>query len=107
MPRVAARAVATSCCWPMVRIGQQCAGRQLEAEIVEQPSDLRAPWRRCCKRPNAGLLVAEEKIRGDGQMRAEHDLLMHGVDAESDRLVRRRESDGSPLPEDLAAAARI
>ena len=44
-------------------------------------------------------LVAEKKIGGDGQMRAEHDFLMDGVDADADRFMRVRQADRLTLPQ--------
>ena len=54
----------------------------------------------------AHVLVAEEEIGGDGQMRAQHHFLVDRIDAEVDRFVRGRQRDRLAFPVDLAAAAR-
>ena len=86
--------------------GEKGAGGQIEAELVEQLLAL-AHHRAVLQHAEAHLLVAEKEIGRHGQMRAEHDLLVDGVDADADRLVRTGERDGLALPEDFAAAARV
>ena len=107
MPRSAARAVATSCCWPMVRRGEHRVGGHSEAEIVEQRLPRRANHRPMLQQAKPRKFVAQEQVGGDRQMPAEHDLLMHRVDAQLDRVVRRIQRHRRALPEDLAGAARI
>ena len=105
VPRIAARAVAMSCCWPMVRLESGAAAGKLEAEIVEDRLRL-ANHGAVLQEAEAPSLLAEEHVGGDGQVRAEHDLLMHGVDAALDGVVRRREDDGPAFPEYLAGGRR-
>ncbi|MCY1303392.1 hypothetical protein D9M70_530970 [compost metagenome] len=77
------------------------AGRQIEAEIVEHA---------LCRIGHGALahqavaidLVAEEHVGRHGQVGAEHDLLVHGVDAAFDRLLWRAELDGFAAPDDFA-----
>ena len=59
------------------------------------------------EQPAAHLLVAEEDVGRDRQMRAQHDFLMHCVDAEADRLVRIGQRDRLAAPEHLARGARM
>ena len=101
VPRVEARAVATSCCWPIVRLDRGGARGQREADVVE---DLLAGLDHAAvtQQAEARLLVAEEEIGGHRQMRAKHHLLVHGVDAEADRLVGGGERDRAAFPQDLA-----
>src|ERR1700722_8669750 len=40
-------------------------------------------------------------------MRAKHDFLMDGVDADADRLMRARQRDGLAFPVDIAARSRM
>ena len=54
----------------------------------------------------AGILLAEEHVGRDGEVAAEHDLLMHGVDAERHRLMRGRQCCRLALPDDIAGGAR-
>ena len=64
--------------------------RQVEAEIVEDL--LRFPDHGpLLQEAEAGVLLAEEHVGRDRQMAAQHDLLMHGIDAERHRLMRRRQ----------------
>ena len=55
----------------------------------------------------AHLLVAEKDFGGDGEVWAEHDFLVKGVDAEVDRLVRRRQRDRRFAPQDFPRRARM
>src|SRR5208282_4346745 len=57
------------------------------------------------QQPKAYFFVAEKKIGGDGEMRAQDDLLMHRVDAMADRLMRRGERDRLAFPVYFAARA--
>ena len=80
------------------QIGEERGGRQGEAEIVEQLLGF-AHHAVVIEHAGAHVLVAEEDVGGDGQVRAEHDLLVHGVDAEPDRFVRVDERDRLALPQ--------
>src|ERR1700675_2191389 len=53
------------------------------------------------------LFVSQEEIRSNGEMRAKHDLLMHGVDAVIDRFVRRGERNRLAFPIHLTAGAYV
>ena len=64
-------------------------GREAEADLVEYRLRF-AHHRTMLQQAPPDLLVAEEQIRGDRQVAAQHHLLMHRVDAERDRIVRRR-----------------
>ena len=55
-----------------------------------------AHHRAVLQQAEAARLVAEEQVGRDAEVRAEHDLLVHRIDAERDRLVRRGERTGWP-----------
>ena len=59
------------------------------------------------KEPAAHLFVAKKDIGRDAEMRAKHDLLVDRVDAEIDRLVRRRQRNRRAAPQDFARRARM
>ena len=85
---------------------QDGAAAQLEADVVEDL--LAGPHHGAvAQQAEAGRLVAEEQVGGDAEVRAEHHLLVHGIDAERDRLVRRGERDRPALPQDLARRALV
>ena len=89
------------------------AGRWSARTAARRPADRsrarraasapRGPSRLWARKPTPSL-VAEKDIGGDRQMRAEHDFLMDGVDAEVDRFVRGRQRDGLAAPVDFAAS---
>ena len=54
----------------------------------------------------ADIFLAEEHICRNREMAAQHDLLVHGVDAERHRMMRRGEIDGLALPDHVAGSAR-
>src|SRR6185437_47570 len=80
------------------------ARRQVEPHVVEQALRL-APHLALVQEPVFQALIAQKDIGRDRQVAAEHDLLMHGVDAVIDRFLRRVEADRSAVPEDFAAGA--
>ncbi len=85
-------------------IGEHSPGRQIEAKIGKHAlgiGDHFAVTQQAVMRS----LITEEDVGGNGQMRAEHDFLMHRIDAEADRLMRRGKGNIMSLPEDFAAAA--
>ena len=69
------------------QLAEQRGGRQVETEIVEHGLRHRLHLLLAHQAVLVDL-VAEKQIGGDGQMRAEHDLLVHGIDAARNRLVR-------------------
>ena len=88
----------------MVRDERTALGRQREAELVEQLLGV-ARHALLVEQAPAHFLVAEKDVGGDGQVRAEHDLLMHRIDAQADRFLRVGERDRLALPVDFAGRA--
>ena len=86
--------------------GEQCGGQQLKADVIEDFLSF-AYHLAMLQQPKAHFLVAEEKIGGDGEMRAKHDFLVHSVDAVSDRLMGRRESHRLAFPVHFATRAHM
>ena len=86
----------------MVRLDSIAPAGYLEPDLVEDllgfPHHL--PM---LQQPKAHFFVAEEEIRGDGKMRAQHHFLMHRVDAVFDRLMRCGERDRLAFPVYFAA----
>ncbi len=85
---------------------QHDARRDAEAEVVEHTLRLalHAPL---VQDAEAGVLVAEEQVGRDRQVRAQHDFLVHRVDAEIHRVVGPAELDDAALPDDLAARFQV
>ena len=104
MPRNEARAVATSCCWPMVKRAEHRTRRQVEADIVKDALGL-ARHVLLAHQPVAGLLLAEEHVGGDRQVAAKQHFLVDGVDAVIDRLLRIGQARRLAFPQDLAAGS--
>ena len=71
---------------------QQRAGRQVEAEVVEQLLRI-AHHALVVEQTAAHLFVAEEDVGRNREVRAEHHFLMDRVDAEADRFVRIGQRD--------------
>ncbi len=86
----------------MVSAERIAPGRQLETDVVENLLGL-AHHRTMLQQPKAHFFVAEKEIGGDGEMRAQHNFLMHRVDAVFDCLMRRGERDRFAFPIDFAA----
>ena len=66
-----------------------------------------AQHRLMIEQPAPRHFVAEENIARHRQVPAEHDLLMDGVDAEPDRLVRIDQRDRLAAPKDFAGGSGI
>ena len=79
--------------------------RQVEAEIVDDLLRF-LDHGALLQEAEARILLAEEHVGGDRQMPAEHDFLVHGVDAERHRLMRGRQRRRLAFPDDLAGGAR-
>lgn len=79
--------------------------RQVEAEIVD---DLlcfpdHGPL---LQDAEAGTLLAKEHVGRDRQVAAEHDLLVHGVDAQRHRLMRRGQRRRLAFPDEVTGGTR-
>ena len=80
------------------RQGREDRGRrQREPKVVQQLLPV-ADHPLVVEEPAAHLFVAKKDIGRDAEVRAKHDLLVDRVDAETDRLVRRRQRNRRAAP---------
>ena len=82
--------------------GQQCGRRQFKADVVEDLLRF-AHHLPMLQQSKTHFFIAQEEICGNGEMRTQHDFLVHGVDAVIDRFVRRGERDRLAFPIHFAA----
>jgi hypothetical protein len=86
--------------------GEDYAGGQVEAEVIEQLLRL-AQHRLVIEQAALRHFVAEENVGRHGQVRAEHHLLVDGVDAKADRLVRIDQRNRLAAPINFAGGPGI
>ena len=88
------------------QVAERRVGRQVEAQFVKD--GLGAPRHLpLAQQAEAGGLVAEEDVGGDRQVRAQHDFLMDGVDAQRQGFLGAGELDLPALPQDGAGGLGI
>ena len=81
---------------------QQCGRRKLKSDVIEDFLSL-AHHLAMFQQSETYLFVSQKEICSNGEMRAKHDLLMHGVDAVINRFVRRGERNRLAFPIHLTA----